>query len=85
MAINISLGLKFANNLAMYSESPCDNKNSPVEMSKKEIPILLLIKIEAKKLFFFGYSTPSTEANPGVTSSVTPLFTIFFVFFGSSN
>ena len=74
-----------ANNFAIYSLSPCEIRNSPVEISRKEIPILLLIKIEAKKLFDFGFITPSTDANPGVINSVTPRFTIFFVFFGSSN
>ena len=49
------------------------------------MPILLLIKTDAKKLFDFGFNTPSTEAKPGVINSVTPRLTIFFVFFGSSN
>ena len=40
---------------------------------------------EAKKLFDFGCNTPSSDAKPGVTSSVKPLLTIVFVFFGSSN
>ena len=69
----------------MYVLSPWDVRNSPVEISKNEIPILLLKYIEAKKLFDFGCNTPSSDAKPGVTSSVTPLLTIVFVFFGSSN
>ena len=38
-----------------------------------------------KKLFDFGFNTPSIVAKPGVTSSVTPLLTIVFVSFGSSS
>ena len=68
----------------MYVLSPWDVRNSPVEISKNEIPILLLKYIEAKKLFDFGCNT-CHGVKPGVTSSVTPLLTIVFVFFGSSN
>ena len=35
----ISLGLKLCNNLSMYSVEPCATKNSPVEISKKDIPL----------------------------------------------
>ena len=39
----------------------------------------------AKKLFSLYESTLSLMATPGVTNSVIPLFTSFFVSFGSSN
>ena len=64
---------------------PCDIKNSPVETSKKEIPICFPKLIAAKKLFVFGDSTSSIIARPGVISSVTPLLTIVLVSFGSSS
>ena len=54
-------------------------------MSRKDTPILFPIYTDAKKLFDFGFNTPSIVANPGVTSSVTPLLTIVFVSFGSSS
>ncbi|CAI8326205.1 MAG: Uncharacterised protein [Flavobacteriaceae bacterium] len=56
-----------------------------METSKNEIPICLPRLIAAKKLLVLGDNTSSIIAKPGVISSVTPLFTIFLVSFGSSN
>ena len=39
----------------------------------------------AKKLFVFDCKTSSFIETPGVTSSVTPRFTIVLVILGSSN
>ena len=54
-------------------------------MSKKDTPTLFPKYKDAKKLFDLGFNTPSIVARPGVTSSVTPLFTIVLVSLGSSS
>ena len=83
----ISLGLKFCNSLSMYSALPCEVKNSPVEISKKDTPNSFFLEkcTAAKKLLVLACKISSIRATPGVTNSVTPRFTIVFVFFGSSN
>jgi len=53
-----SLGLKFCNNLSMYSAFPCAVRNSPVETSKNEIPIFLLVKYIEAKNYWFWTATP---------------------------
>ena len=85
LVIRTSFGEKLSNNLAVYSISPSAIKNSPVEISSKDKPTVPAKCKDARKLFDLGFTTPSTVARPGVIISVTPLFTIFFVFFGSSN
>ena len=72
----------------MYSVLPSATKNSPVEISKNEAPKLSSLSEKctaAKKLLLPCSNNLSEVAIPGVTISVTPLFTIPFTDFGSSN
>ena len=81
-----SAGCRLCSNLSAYSRSPSATKNSPVLMSKNAIPVLSSLKCSAaKKLLLLCSSSLSLVATPGVTNSVTPLFTIPFASFGSSN
>ena len=57
-----------------------------MDISKKETPtVSLTTKTEAKKLFLFESYVKSLYETPGVTSSVTPLFTIPLAVLGSSS
>src|SRR5690606_31827953 len=81
-----SLGLKFCNNLSIYSALPWEVKNSPVEISKNATPMYFLSKYtEQRKLLDFDTNTSSLSATPGVTNSVTPRFTMVLVCLGSSS
>ena len=56
------------------------------EISKKEMPISFCLQYTAaKKLFLLVSSVSSLYETPGVTSSVTPRFTIPFESLGSSS
>ena len=81
-----SAGFNPCNNLSMYSSLPSAIKNSPVEISRKAIPISCSVKcMAAKKLLLLCSNNLSLVATPGVTISVTPRFTIPFTVLGSSN
>ncbi len=81
-----SLGWNPESILSASSTAASPHRNSPVEMSSSATPTdFLSTWIAARKLFSFACNAPVALLTPGVTSSVIPLLTSFFVSFGSSS